>query len=45
MARVCSELEKESEYDSEEIKKKRFDILLELMQKVKTLFLFVKRMP
>ncbi|XP_077302825.1 peroxisomal biogenesis factor 19 isoform X2 [Arctopsyche grandis] len=34
MSKVCTELEKETENDSEEIKKKRFDHLLELMQKM-----------
>lgn len=34
MDQVCEELEKESESDSQEEKKRRFDIILNLMQKV-----------
>ena len=32
---ICSEYDKESETDPEELKKKRFDKLMELMQKVR----------
>ena len=34
MDQVCAELEKESESDSQDMKKRRFDTILELMQKV-----------
>jgi hypothetical protein len=34
MDQVCAELEKESESDSQDVKKRRFDTILELMQKV-----------
>lgn len=34
MSKVCGELEKESESDSSEVKRKRFDIILNLMQKM-----------
>jgi peroxin-19 len=35
MDQVCVELEKESESDSQEEKKRRFDTILDLMQKVR----------
>ena len=34
MDQVCTELEKESETDAPEVKKQRFDTILDLMQKV-----------
>ena len=34
MDQVCAELEKESETDTAEAKKQRFDVILDLMQKV-----------
>jgi hypothetical protein len=34
MDQVCTELEKESESESQDVKKRRFDTILELMQKV-----------
>lgn len=34
MDQVCAELEKESESDSQDVKKRRFDTILELMQKM-----------
>lgn len=34
MLKVCSELEPEQESDSEDVKRKRFEVVLDLMQKV-----------